>query len=98
MMTMVSGPRAHRCSSEDRHEPTQEQRPLFAHLTTVSDGGPGESPVWFLWEDNTLWLIASDRSSYTVRLQKDTRAAVGIVDFDLARGFLQHVGMRGTGK
>ncbi len=72
------------------------QRPLFAHLATVSEEGPCESPIWFLWEDNALWFIADERSSYAKRLEKDPRAAVGIVDFDLKRGLLQHVGMRGT--
>ncbi len=32
-------------------------RPLFAHLATVVDGSPRESPVWFLWEHNALWII-----------------------------------------
>jgi nitroimidazol reductase NimA-like FMN-containing flavoprotein (pyridoxamine 5'-phosphate oxidase superfamily) len=72
------------------------QRPLFAHLATLGEEGPCESPVWFLWEDGALWFIAEQGSSYAKRLERDARAAVGIVDFDLERGFLQHVGMRGT--
>ncbi len=72
------------------------RRTLFAHLATVSKDGPFESPVWFLWEENALWLIADERSGYAKRLENDPHAAVGIVDFDLERGFLQHVGMRGT--
>jgi Pyridoxamine 5'-phosphate oxidase len=71
-------------------------RPLFAHLATVGEEGPYETPVWFAWEDNALWLIASRGSSFPKRLQVDCRASIGIVDFDLQRGFLQHVGMRGT--
>jgi hypothetical protein len=35
-------------------------------------------------------------SSFAKRLLKDERASVGIVDFDLKRGFLQHLGMRGV--
>lgn len=72
------------------------RRPLFAHLATVGEEGPCESPVWFLWEDSALWLIADQSSTYTKRLASEPRAAIGIVDFDLERGFLQHVGMRGT--
>jgi len=71
-------------------------RPLFAHLTTLSDAGPCETPVWFSWEDEALWIIATSKSSFARRLLKDERAAVGIVDFDLKRGFLQHLGMRGV--
>lgn len=72
------------------------QRPLFAHLATIGEEGPCESPVWFLWEGAALWFIADEGSSFAKRLDKDARAAVGIIDFDLERGFLQHVGMRGT--
>lgn len=33
------------------------QRPLFAHLSTVHEDGPRESPVWFLWERRSgEWL------------------------------------------
>jgi len=71
------------------------QRPLFAHLATASEDGPRESPVWFLWEDGAIWLIGNSRDSFPKRIQKDGRCAIGIVDFDLQRGFLQHVGFRG---
>jgi hypothetical protein len=33
------------------------QRPLFAHLSTVHEDEPRESPVWFLWERRSgEWL------------------------------------------
>jgi general stress protein 26 len=48
--------------------------------------------------DHALWLIADEHSSYAKRLEKDSRAAVGIVDFDLERDFVQHVGMRCTAR
>ena len=47
------------------------ERPLFAHLATVSDEGPCESPLWFLWEENALWFIADNHSSYAKRLERD---------------------------
>jgi nitroimidazol reductase NimA-like FMN-containing flavoprotein (pyridoxamine 5'-phosphate oxidase superfamily) len=72
------------------------RRPLFAHVATLGDCGPCETPVWFLWEDGALWIIASSASSLPKRLAKDERAAIGIVDFDLERGFLQHLGFRGV--
>lgn len=72
------------------------RRPLFAHLATASEDGPRESPVWFLWEDGAIWLIGNGRDSFPKRIQKDGRCAIGIVDFDLQRGFLQHVGLRGV--
>ena len=73
-------------------------RPLFAHLATASPDGPRESPIWFHWEDGALWFIGTTKDSWPRRLRAEPRCAIGIVDFDLARGFLQHVGMRGTAK
>ena len=72
------------------------QRPLFAHLATLSAEGARESPVWYLWEGGAIWLIGNRRDSFPKRIEADSRCAIGIVDFDLARGFLQHVGMRGN--
>lgn len=43
-----------------------------------------------------VWIIASSKSGFVKRLVRDERASLGIVDFDLKRGFLQHVGMRGV--
>ena len=72
------------------------ERPLFAHLATLAPEGPRESPVWFLWEKECLWIIGSDRTdSFPRRLQQDERCAVGIIDFDPRRGLVQHVGVRG---
>ena len=70
------------------------QRPLVAHLATVSERGACESPVWFLWEDGTMWLVGNDRDSFPKRLRADGRCAIGVVDFDLDRGVLEHVGIR----
>jgi hypothetical protein len=72
------------------------RRPLFAHLATSSEFGPRESPVWFLWEDEAIWLIGNSHDRFPKRIEADPRCAIGIVDFDLRRGLLQHVGMRGT--
>jgi len=73
------------------------QQPLIAHLATASPDGPRESPVWFLWEAQELWLVGNGRDSFPKRIQAEPRCAVGIVEFDLKRGRLRHVGIRGTG-
>jgi hypothetical protein len=71
-------------------------RPLFAHLATASEHGPRESPVWFLWEDNAIWIIGSRESdTFPARVEADARCAIGIVDFDRTAGLVHHVGMRG---
>jgi Pyridoxamine 5'-phosphate oxidase len=71
-------------------------RPLFAHLATTSDEGPRESPVWFLWEDEAIWIIGSrQRNTFLTRVAHEPRCALSIVDFDPERGVVHHVGMRG---
>jgi len=71
-------------------------RPLFGHLATASERGPRDSPVWFLWEDDAVWIIGSRvTDSFPDRVEADARCAVGIVDFDRRTGLVQHVGMRG---
>lgn len=72
------------------------RRPLMAHLATASEDGPRDSPVWFLWEEGAVWLIGNHRDSFPKRIKRDGRCAIGIVDFDVQRGLLQHVSMRGS--
>jgi len=70
-------------------------KPLLAYLATGSPDGPRSSPVWFLWENGTLWLIGNEEDSFPRRLRAEPRCAVSVVDFDVARGILRHVGIRG---
>ena len=75
-------------------------RPLFAHLATVTaEGVPRESPVWFLWEGGAIWIIGNYRTdSFPKRIEQDGRSALGIVDFDVQTGLVQHVGFRGKAR
>jgi hypothetical protein len=68
-------------------------RPLYAHLAHHCTHGPRESPVWFLWDGQALWIIGG--TSFPANLKRDPRCAVGIVDWDPATGRSQHVGLRG---
>lgn len=72
-------------------------RPLFCFLGQVSaDGEPRISPLWYLWEDDRLWIIADTvEKSYTSRVEQQPETAVAIVDFDVRTGRVEHVGMRG---
>lgn len=71
-------------------------RPLLAHLATDSESGVRESPVWFLWENEALWIIGNYKTdTFPKRIEREPRCAVGIVDFDLLTGLVQHVGFRG---
>ncbi len=72
-------------------------RPLFGHLATGCVDGARESPVWFLWENGALWIIGNYQTdSFPKRIEQEPRCAVGIVDFDVSTGFVQHVGLRGS--
>lgn len=74
-------------------------RPLFAHLATHSEDGPRESPVWFLWEDEALWIIGNyETDSFPKRIEREPRCAVGIVDYNVATGLVQHAGFRGRAR
>lgn len=71
-------------------------RPLFAHLATSTDAGAQDVPLWFLWEDSALWfIVVISENTFHQRVQKDPRTAVGIVDFDVSTGLVQHVSFRG---
>ena len=71
-------------------------KPLFAHIATNSDKGSRDSPVWFYWDGNAVWIIGdSETDTFPKRIQKDSRCAVGIVDYARNTGKVEHVGMRG---
>jgi hypothetical protein len=39
-------------------------KPLMAYLATDSPNGPRSSPVWFLWEEDAVWLIGNEEDSF----------------------------------
>jgi hypothetical protein len=74
-------------------------RPLFAHLAIASEHGPRESPVWFMWEDEGLWIIGNYQTdSFPNRIELNPHCAIGIVDFNVVTGLVQHVGFRGKAR
>lgn len=72
-------------------------RPLFCFLSQVTlEGKPRLSPLWYLWEDGKIWILADTvEKSYTTRVEQRPETAVAIVDFDVHTGRVEHVGMRG---
>lgn len=71
--------------------------PLMANLATVAeDGAPRNAPVWFIWEDDTLWMLGEENGSTVRRLEREPRCAVEIVHFDNDAGILLHCGLRGS--
>ena len=71
--------------------------PLMANLATVAeDCAPRISPMWFIWEEDAIWLLGSTDSSSVRRLGADGRCAIEIVKFDNEAGILLHLGLRGV--
>ncbi len=71
--------------------------PLMANLATASqDGSPRNAPMWFVWEDDAIWLLGSTKSSSVERLLIDPRCAIEIVNYDNQSGVLLHLGLRGS--
>jgi hypothetical protein len=68
-------------------------RPLYAHLAHLSDDGPRESPVWFHWDGEAVWIIGG--TTFPANLKREPRCAIGIVDWEPSTGRSHHVGMRG---
>jgi hypothetical protein len=73
-------------------------RRLFCFIAQGSPEGPRVSPLWYLWEADTLWCIATRTRSYVDRIDDNPQTAVAIVDFDPEAGLVQHVGMRGLSR
>ena len=71
-------------------------KPLMAHLSTVEKGVPRDSPVWFFWEDSCLWIFGTSGDSFVKRLLAEPQCAAGVVEYNLEKGILKHVGIRGT--
>ena len=69
--------------------------PLMANLATAGPEGPRNSPVWFIWEEAALWMLADANSGSVRRLEQDPRCAVEIVHFLNEDGILLHLGLRG---
>lgn len=72
------------------------RRPLYCMFASAIDGDPRLSPLWFRWEDETVWIIAQLAGrSYPQRVRRNPRSAVAVVDFCPRQGYSRHVGMRG---
>lgn len=71
-------------------------KPLILHLATTCEEGPRSSPLWFLYEENKIWLFGIHNDSFIKRLQDEPRCALSTVDFNLEKGVLLHVGIRGV--
>ncbi|MCR6111989.1 pyridoxamine 5'-phosphate oxidase family protein [Bacillus sp. A301a_S52] len=69
--------------------------PLVAHLSTMTEESPRDSPVWFYWKDKRIWIIGTASDTFPDRIRKNPKCAIGIVDFNQHTGLFLHAGFRG---
>lgn len=70
--------------------------PLMANLATMSEDGPRNVPMWFIWEDDAIWCLGSTKNRSVQRIEDDLRCAIEIIRFDNEAGILLHLGLRGS--
>ncbi len=63
-------------------------------VATAGPDGPHLTPLWFVWDDQALWLWSIVRSQRWTDLTRDPRAAV-LVDAGIGYGELRGVELRG---
>ncbi|GAB4229226.1 MAG: hypothetical protein Tsb0021_06940 [Chlamydiales bacterium] len=54
------------------------QKPLMAHLSTVEVDEPRDSPVWFILEEDCVWIFGTSKDSFVRRLEEEPRCATSI--------------------
>src|SRR5439155_26312752 len=53
----------------------------------------------FPLEDGVLWIIGNNETdSFPKRIEREPRCAIGIINFDVSTGLVQHVGFRGQAR
>jgi hypothetical protein len=70
-------------------------RPLVARVST---GHNVVRPVWFLWEDETFWVLIGDWSGLGRRLLRDPVFEVVVDTCELSTGTVRQVVGRGRGE
>ena len=57
-------------------------RPLLGRLATASrEGQPHVVPVWFLWEDNLIWISSFSSTRKVIDLEQNHKCAL-VVDLE----------------
>ena len=62
----------------------------------AADGTPRNAPMWYIWEENAIWLLGPTSFSSVKRLKIKPNCAVEIIDFNREDGILLHLGLRGV--
>ncbi|MET7420871.1 pyridoxamine 5'-phosphate oxidase family protein [Dactylosporangium sp. NPDC005555] len=70
-------------------------RPLVARVAT---NGPTVRPVWYLWEDQTFWVLTGPWAKLFTRIRADPNLALIVDECDLSTGIVRQVIARGRGE
>lgn len=63
-------------------------------VATVSENGPHNTPLWFVWDGEAMWFTSLVRSQRWTDMARDPRVAV-VVDAGAEYGELRGVEIRG---
>jgi PPOX class probable F420-dependent enzyme len=70
-------------------------RPVLGRLATASrEGQPHVVPVWFLWEDDLLWISSFSSTRKNIDLQQNPKCAI-VIDLEQASDGLTAVMFEG---
>lgn len=70
------------------------KKPLILNLATICPDGPRDSVVWFLYDEQKIWLFGTRQDHFVKRLELDPRCSFSVVDLNLEEGVLRHVSGR----
>lgn len=70
-------------------------RPILGRLATASrEGQPHVVPVWFLWEEDAVWISSYRSTRKVIDLERNPKCAI-VVDVEEAIGGLSAVTLEG---
>ena len=71
-------------------------RKLIGRLATaLPDGQPHVVPVWFLWEDDAIWISSYRSTRKVIDIERNHKCAI-VIDIENANGGLAAVMLEGT--
>ena len=68
-------------------------QPLTARVAT---NGPSVRPVWYLWDEQSFWILSGPWSTLLDRVKRDPALAVTVDICDTSTGSVQQVVARGN--
>ena len=64
----------------------------------MASNGPPVRPTWYLWEDQSFWILSGPWAKLLGRVEKDPALAVTVDICDLSQGLIRQVVGQGRGE